>query len=136
MENNTVIRSPRMLAVLFVATLLNLGALANASVPPSGLTASEPSALGEIEFDVGSLDARSIRFRFKEAVDVTTVDASTVVLHGPQGMVELQVTLAEGGLEALVTPMRQLQPGGSHTVFVKGVRTVSGRKLGMSTLNF
>ena len=55
---------------------------------------------------------------------------------GPAGAVRAVVSPSEDGLIAFITPERPLRPGANYTVVVKGVRSVSGGVLALTTIAF
>jgi RHS repeat-associated protein len=73
---------------------------------------------GAIDVPVGAI----IALRFSKPVRIDTVTPLTVLLTGPQGLEPAQVVAAEGGTLAFVTPRAHLEPGGTYTVSINGVR--------------
>lgn len=116
------------------------------AVQPNDLTALLPAgAPGSAPKLAGSLPQRDDRtfdpngivgVRFSQALVPASVRSETVTLIGPAGAVRAVVTPSEDGLIAFITPERPLRPGASYTVVVKGVRSVNGGALALTTIAF
>lgn len=78
----------------------------------------------------------AIALRFSKALAVTTLNAESVTLIGPNGRTQARVVPAEGGLLLFVTPKAPLQPGANYSLFVNGASDDTGNRLPFSTVSF
>lgn len=74
--------------------------------------------------------------RFSSQVNVQTLNASTVTLIGPAGIVGAKVVAAEQGMLLFVTPRTQLLPGAFYVLFLRGAQDGTGRPVVPLTLGF
>jgi RHS repeat-associated protein len=95
------------------------------------LRASQPED-GSMDVPV---DAR-IGLRFSKPLSVATVNAQTVTLKGPEGVVEGRVTPAEGGMLAFIIPQTPLHEGTTYTITLADAADESGRELSYAMLSF
>lgn len=78
----------------------------------------------------------SVALRFSRPLDVSTVNAATVALAGPEGAVAARVVAAEDGRLVFVTPSAPLRAETAYSVTVDGVRDPGGAAASATTLNF
>ena len=77
-----------------------------------------------------------VALRFSRPVAATTIDARSVLLHGPQGIVEAKVAVTEEGRLVFVTPTQSLYPGADYTLFVSRVSDTGGGVLEFEAIDF
>jgi RHS repeat-associated protein len=92
---------------------------------------SEPK---ENAIDVAS--GQMLSLRFSKPLKVTSVNAQTVVLMGPNGPVPSTVTPTEGGLVVFVVPHQDLLPGANYTLLMQGAVDPSGQPLSFLSMGF
>jgi len=92
---------------------------------------SEPKE-GAIDVAAGQL----LSFRFSKPLKVTSVNAQTVVLMGPNGPVPSTVTPTEGGLVVFVVPRQELLPGANYTLLMQGAVDPSDQPLSFLSMGF
>ena len=109
-----------------------------AALLPAGAPGSAPRLAGSFpQRDDRAFDPNNlVGLRFSQALVPASVRAETVTLIGPAGAVRAVVTPSDDGLIAFITPERPLRPGANYTVVVKGVRSVSGGALALTTIAF
>lgn len=131
------------------------GAVAEGSAPDSGerydpVTGdshwlNSPLASDAMPYLSGSLPANnatdvavsaSLAVRFSRPLRVTTVNAETVTLVGPEGRAEARVVPAEGGRLAFVRPLASLAPGVTYTLSLAGATDAEGNSLLPATVTF
>src|SRR5260370_3629670 len=61
-----------------------------------------------------------ISMRFSSAVRIASINARTVSLKGPDGLLEARIVAAEGGMLAFITPSVSLIPGTVYEVTLSG----------------
>jgi RHS repeat-associated protein len=93
-----------------------------ASIPPPDDLNAEPDAL--------------VVLRFSRPVALASVNAGTVTLIGPGGVVNAHVVPSQDGMLAFISPDAALFPGTSYTLFVQGVADRTGARLDLVTLSF
>jgi RHS repeat-associated protein len=98
---------------------------------PAQLAGSLPRR-DDASFDPNNL----IGLRFDQVLLPTSVRAENMSLIGPTGPVKATVAPSDDGLLAFITPERPLMPGTRYTVVVRGVQTVSGAAMPLTTLAF
>ncbi|WP_308142816.1 RHS repeat-associated core domain-containing protein [Burkholderia pseudomallei] len=74
--------------------------------------------------------------RFAAPVDLHQLNDHAVTLLGPEGNVPVQVVGAEGGRLAFVQLPDDLYPGSRYTLFVKGLRTITGNAVPYTAVGF
>jgi RHS repeat-associated protein len=77
-----------------------------------------------------------IAFRFNRPLRIADLNASTVTLIGPTGVVSGKVVGAEGGMLAFFTPSIDLAPGTTYTAFVQGAVDESGHPVHFTGVRF
>jgi len=77
-----------------------------------------------------------VTLRFSKPLRVETLNAETVTLIGPDGLVTAAVVPAEGGRLGFVTPAEQLQVGAAYTLSLNGAADDAGQPLSPLTLSF
>jgi len=77
-----------------------------------------------------------LSLRFSKPLRVETINANTVTLSGPQGIEEVKVVPAEGGMLAFITPETDLLPGATYSLTVNGARDREGLLLPVSGISF
>ncbi|MGH7535095.1 MAG: Ig-like domain-containing protein, partial [Gemmatimonadales bacterium] len=92
------------------------------SVPIGGATDVQPDSL--------------IALRVSKPLDVHTVNATTVVLMGPEGLAAATVVPVEEGRLAFITPEAPLIPGATYTVTLDGPTDPSGARLPVTSIAF
>ncbi len=80
--------------------------------------------------------ATRIGLRFNHAMRMQSINSSTVILMGPAGRVAAQVSAAEGGLLAFVSPAQQLLPGATYSVLVSQVQNAQGQPVALWSASF
>lgn len=98
---------------------------------PPRLIASLPS----INATNVNVDAALV-MRFSKPLAPESLNIRTVTLLGPGGAVSASVVGAERGLLLFVTPMADLLPGSSYTLFVQGAQDAQGRSLPFTAVGF
>jgi RHS repeat-associated protein len=80
----------------------------------------------------------SARFaiRFSKPVRIEGINASTMTLVGPNGVVSGRAVGAEGGMLAFFTPTTDLAPGTTYTAFLQGAADYSGRVVPFTSIRF
>jgi RHS repeat-associated protein len=107
-----------------------LAASLEGTEPPS-IVATEPVA------DTQSMPVDStLSVLFSKRLDVTTLNAQTVVLIGAGGALDARITPAETGVLLFVTPARQLLPASHYTLFISGARDPLGQELPFTAVGF
>jgi hypothetical protein len=86
-----------------------------ASLPQSGATDVPLNAL--------------LSLRFSKPIDVTSVNANSAVLTGPDGVVSVKLVPAEGGMLLFVLPQTVLESGVAYTLSLSGVTDNEGQTL-------
>ncbi len=104
---------------------------AQASADPPRLEASLPEDRAENV----PLDA-VIALRFSKPLRVETVNANSVTLHEPEGVVAAKVIPAEAGMLAFLTPKAPLLPGTTYTLSLTGLSDATGLTLPDSSVAF
>ncbi len=92
------------------------------AIPPSGA------------IDV-AIDGR-LSVRFSTPLQPPSLNAETVVLYGPAGVVSTKVVPTEGGLLLFITPAQDLFPGSQYTLFLSGAVDANGERLPLSAISF
>jgi RHS repeat-associated protein len=100
------------------------------SVPPQ-LAASVPTA-GAADVPLDAIFA----LRFSKPLQVESLNALTVTLSGPFGLVSALVVSAEGGRLAFITPQAPLLPGVTYTLTLNGAVDTSGFLMPFTGINF
>lgn len=77
-----------------------------------------------------------IGLRFSRSLDAETVNADTMVLFGPEGIVPARVTAAERGMLAFVIPEAGLLPQTNYTLLLDGAADDTGLSLPLAELRF
>ncbi|MCW0394723.1 hypothetical protein NB696_000824 [Xanthomonas sacchari] len=80
--------------------------------------------------------ATRIALRFSAPIRSSDMTSSSVVLMGPGGPVDAQLTVAEGGRLLFVQPRAVLFPGTAYTLLVDGLHGLDGRVLPLSVLEW
>jgi len=78
----------------------------------------------------------AVSIRFSQPVQVSTANAATITLSGPDGSVATKVVAAEAGRLAFVNPNSPLAPGTTYTVTVDGVTGTDGTPVPTTSLSF
>jgi len=92
---------------------------------------SEPR-LGGVEAPVSG----PIAVRFGNRMMMSSLNAGSVTLVGPNGVTTSTVVPAGDGLLLFVTPDQDLIPGSNYTLFVKGAADSAGRPLAFTAVPF
>jgi RHS repeat-associated protein len=74
--------------------------------------------------------------RFSKRLQMQSLNAETVVLYGPLGMVKVKVVPVEAGSLVFITPGFELQPGASYTLLLNGPIDSVGQRLPFSSVRF
>jgi RHS repeat-associated protein len=82
-----------------------------------------------------AVEAR-VALRFSKPLSVATVNGQTVTLKGPRGVVEAQLTPAEGGMLAFVTPRAALEAETTYTLTLGEAEDEGARTLSYTMLSF
>ncbi|MGH6644935.1 MAG: Ig-like domain-containing domain, partial [Bradyrhizobium sp.] len=69
-------------------------------------------------------------------MEVSSLNADTVVLVGPAGTVDVKVVGVEAGMLLFVTPRSELLPAASYTLFIQGANDTDGQSLPFSAITF
>ncbi len=77
-----------------------------------------------------------LSLRFSKPLSVTAVNASSVTLTGPDGVVSANVVPAEGGMLVFVTPQTALQGGAVYTLSLAGLSDGAGQILPDTSISF
>jgi RHS repeat-associated protein len=77
-----------------------------------------------------------IAVRFSKPLAPGSLNADTVTLIGPGGATTTNVVPAESGQLLFVTPMQQLLPGSTYTLFIQGARDNERRALPFTAIKF
>jgi RHS repeat-associated protein len=77
-----------------------------------------------------------ISVRFSRPIQMATINATTVTLQGPEGIVNAKAVAAEGGMLAFVTPAIQLLPSTSYSVQIGGAVDASNLSVATATFSF
>ncbi|HEX7174811.1 MAG TPA: RHS repeat-associated core domain-containing protein [Pyrinomonadaceae bacterium] len=77
-----------------------------------------------------------IALRFSKPLSVTTVNAQTAALKGPQGTVEAKITPAEGGMLAFIVPREKLLEETTYTITLADALDQNNRALTYTMLSF
>ncbi|TNY26229.1 hypothetical protein BV497_09855 [Fulvimonas soli] len=77
-----------------------------------------------------------ISLAFSQPLLARSVNADSVVLFGPEGPVSSRLALVDGGRALFIVPDRDLYTGTHYTVFLKGLRTTSGKAVPFGTYGF
>jgi YD repeat-containing protein len=108
-------------------------------MPPGALPAPLPPQLAESLPASGApdvpLDALLV-LRFSKPLQVDTLNATTVTLSGPAGLLTAAVVPAEGGRLAFISPQGVLAPGTTYTLTVNGPSDPAGFLLPFTSLAF
>ncbi len=106
--------------VSFYSASFTTGAGADA-VAPAVLAISPPD--GAVDVGVNAV----IRVRFSEAVNPLTINANTIALSGPDGvLLAASIRFENGNRIVAIDPQGPLAEGALHDVVVSGVRDVAG----------
>ncbi len=114
------------------------GRLVSATQLPTAAVSILPTVQTSLPADGAqdvSVQAR-IGLRFSQPMRMDSIHGSTVVLMGPSGRVPAQISAAEGGWLAFITPAQQLLPGASYSVLVSQVQTPQGQPLALWSASF
>jgi len=95
------------------------------------LAASLPSD-GSVDVSLDTL----IAVRFSRPMRVETVNSHTVILNGPNGIEQIKVVPAEGGMLGFITPLAALLPNSTYTVTLNGPVDKDGFFLPVSSFSF
>jgi RHS repeat-associated protein len=98
---------------------------------PVRLAYSRPAA-EDTRFPVGD----PLVFRFSRPLRIDTVNAHSVTLLGPEGVVEARLAVLEEGRLIFIAPRRELFPASRYTVFLDGLATPSGESLAFNSFGF
>ena len=82
-----------------------------------------------------SVDAL-ISARFAKPLRIDSLNAETIVLHGPDGLVEAKVVGSENGMLVFVLPRQPLLPSSRYTLFLNGPIDAEGRVLPFASIGF
>jgi len=77
-----------------------------------------------------------IALRFSTTLRVETVNAETMTLTGPQGIVATKVIPAEGGMLAFLTAKDALLPATTYTLSLAGASNTADRQLASTVVTF
>lgn len=95
------------------------------------LAYSRPAA-EDTRFSVGD----PLVLRFSQPLRIDTVGPHGVALLGPEGNVEVRLTVLEGGSLVFIVPLRDLFPASRYTLFLDGLATVGGESLAFTSFGF
>lgn len=74
--------------------------------------------------------------RFNQRMSVASLNAKTVTLLGPHGMVAVTPVGVEYGMLLFVTPKQDLLPNSRYTLFIKGASDQTGQALPFASIDF
>jgi RHS repeat-associated protein len=77
-----------------------------------------------------------IALRFSTPLRVETVNAETITLTGPQGVVAAKVIPAEGGMLAFITPKATLFPDTTYSLSLSGSSDANSHTIASSSFTF
>jgi RHS repeat-associated protein len=80
--------------------------------------------------------AEPLIIRFTQWMEVASLDNNSVVLIGPHGLVNIDVTPVEYGLLLFVQPQQDLLPASYYTLFIDGAVNRIGQKLSFTAIGF
>jgi RHS repeat-associated protein len=101
-------------------------------------SASEPTvAFGQQGAGVSDVSVSDpLVVRFSERMAVSTLNAYTVTLIGPNGTTAFKATPVDNGLLLFVTPAQDLAPASNYTLFISGATNDAGRPLAFTAIGF
>lgn len=108
------------------------------NLPASDATRSGVSLQASIPVN----EAREVPFgdwiglRFSQRMSVSSLNAKTLTLLGPNGPNAISVVPTEKGHLAFVQPARDLLPASHYTLFISGAQSDSGEPLPFTTMEF
>lgn len=120
---------PSFLTYDAAAAEKRLAELNNPNLPT--LLDSEPK-----EGDVNVAAGQMLSLRFSKPLKVSSVNAQTVVLIGPNGPVPSTVTPTEEGLVVFVVSHQDLLPGANYTLLMQGAVDPSDQPLSFLSIGF
>lgn len=105
---------------------------------PSSSDTQAPSIVESLPHDdAADVDPKAIiSLRFSEPMHVETVNATSVVLAGTDGIVTTQVIPTENGMLAFIIPKRPLVLGTTYTVTISGPTDLAGLEMPRTTIQF
>lgn len=77
-----------------------------------------------------------LSLRFSKPLLITSINAETVVLIGPDGHTPVKVTPTEGGLVTFIRPAQELLPNANYTLIVRGAVDEQQQPLDWVTIGF
>ncbi len=104
--------------------------------PPTVTGGAELAASLPADGAAGVPTTALVGLRFSAPLEVETVNADTVSLAGPDGVVRATVVGAEGGSLAFVTPAEPLLPGTTYTLSLGGPLDSVGLPMTPATVAF
>ena len=102
--------------------------------PSTGMTEMRASSPQDGAQNV-DLDAL-IAVRFSRPVQMPSVSGDTLILEGPDGIVDATTVAAEGGMLAFVTPSTFLVPGTDYTVKLSGIVDATNQNVAYADFYF
>lgn len=121
-----------------IESLQFAGEVLNTTVHSSGDESQTPSIESSFPADA-SVNAeidQPLRIKFTSPLLGNSISAGSVSLHGPQGMVDILVTLEEENYVLLITPTYDLSPGTFYTITFNGLQARNERQLGFFAIGF
>ncbi len=97
----------------------------------AAIRSTKPSA-GTKNFPPGD----KLAVRFNSAMDVSSLNAQTVTLIGPDGQTPFSVDFGESNSVLYITPSQDLIPASRYTLFVKGATNTSGKVVPLTAIGF
>ena len=77
-----------------------------------------------------------IAIRFLKPVDPASVNATALTLVGPGGEASARVIPSQDGMLAFISPTQPLFPGSRYTLFIGGVTSLAGERMGLQAIGF
>ncbi|MGL4861070.1 MAG: Ig-like domain-containing protein, partial [Enterobacteriaceae bacterium] len=119
------------LLTLLIPLLVNAQQNTPATQQKTQLLTSQP-ANGATEVAVDT----PIELRFVQPMDIPTFNSETITLVGVTGPVNTAITASEKGQVISVQPEKQLLPGNSYNLMLKGVQDAQGQPLDFTVIAF
>ena len=79
---------------------------------------------------------KPLMVHFNKRMAVTSLNADTVTLIGPNSVTPVKIVPVEEGALLFVTPAQELQPAASYTLFINGATDQNGRLLPFTAIGF
>jgi RHS repeat-associated protein len=112
---------------------------ASANLALAELNRPEPPTVVDSDPHNGAIGVgidKILSLRFSKPLLVTSINAETVVLIGPDGHTPVKVTPTEGRLVAFIRPAQELLPNANYTLIVRGAVDEQQQPLDWVTIGF